>query len=274
MMAADGGGDLSGPQSDALQRLLSRMPAGRWPHVEIPPGWIDLVLELDDVLARIEPDYRLLQAAKRNGDLVYRAVTDGGTPYPFDERIRSAQFRARITCEVCGEAGQPRTRSRTVLCDLHWKPLTTGELLFALTAGGPADTFTDESDQTAVEYEAASAAADRARNALHFAAAEVAELLNICEEDVYSMFVRGEVAGADRDGLVVYPRWQFTEAGALLPGLPLVLKSARDIDSGTFQAVMETADEDLNGLSPARWLAEGRSVGVVVELLRYLRRLP
>lgn len=266
-MRPDRGVGASEPESEALQRLRSRIPEGRWPQVAIPPGWTDLVLELDDVLARIDPGYRLLQAAKQSGELIYRAVPSNGEDDVFAGLIGSAKLRACGACEVCGDAGQPRTRSRTVLCDLHWNPLTTGELLFALKAGMPADAFTDDTDQAAVEREDASAAADRARDAMHLAARDVAALLHTSEAEVYAMFLRGEVAGADRDGLVVYPRWQFTDAGALLPGLSDVLVSARDIDPGTLQAVMETVDEDLGGLTPARWLADGRSVSEVVERL-------
>lgn len=68
------------------------------------------------------------------------------------------------------------------------------------------------------------------------------------------------------------PSWQFAD-GTPLPGLPQVVPaipagaSALDVS-----ALMTTAQDELGGRTPARWLAEGRDPAPVAELLADLDR--
>ncbi len=260
-------GDDEGIPSLELQNpLLARIPAGWWPRVEAPRGWLAVLNQLDADLASIDPQYELRRAARVDNELIYVTETaiGGGA---FAARITQAQAALRTVCEFCGRAGVPRTRSRTVLCDQHWRPLTPAEKAFALSADIPEAWFTEESEIANRAYLTRCEAADRRVSAAHLSERDIAELLNVGVNRVHEMFEHELLAGADRNGRVVYPTWQLTDDGSLLPGLAAVLHAADDIDARSLQALMENAEEELEGLSPAEWLASGRSVEPVLALL-------
>ncbi|MFJ4036923.1 hypothetical protein ACIPVB_02465 [Microbacterium sp. NPDC090007] len=221
---------------------------------------------LDADLAVIDPEYQLRRAARVDNELIYLTRTGGGGAR-FARRIRRAREEVRTVCGVCGRPGIPRTRSRTVLCDLHWHPLTAVEKAFALSADIPEAWFTDEAEIKNDAYVARSAADQRKESANHLSERDMADLLGVTVQRVHEMFEQELLAGANHDGRVVYPRWQVMEGGRLLPHLPVVLRAADGIEARTLQAIMENVDEDLEGATPAQWLAHGGCVEPVLQTL-------
>ncbi len=251
---------------ELLSPLLKRICSGWWPHVEAPEGWWEVLNRLDTDLAAIDPEYQLRRAARIDNELIYLTRTTGGGSR-FARRVRRAKEEVRTVCGRCGRPGIPRTRSRTVLCDLHWHPLTPGEKAFALSADIPEAWFTEAAEAKNDASLARSAAAQRRESANYSSERHIAGLLSVTVERVHEMFEQELLAGANHDGRVVYPRWQVMEGGHLLPHLPAVLRAADGIEARTLQAIMENVDEDLDGATPAQWLAKGGQVEAVLQTL-------
>ncbi len=254
------------PSPELLRPLRARIPSGWWPHIEAPRGWWKVLHQLDADLAVIDPQYELRRVARVDNGLLYLTSTSCREPV-FARRIGRAMYVVRAVCEVCGRRGKPRTRSRTVLCELHWHPTSAAERAFALSAGIPEAWFSEEAEIANLAYVAACEAADRKDAAAHLTERDVAGVLDVTVQRVREMFEQGLLAGANHNGRVVYPRWQVTPDGRLLPHLPAVLEAADDIDARSLQAIMENPDEVLAGVSPGQWLAQGRSVWPVLQSL-------
>jgi hypothetical protein len=61
--------DADAEVADAFTRILLRV-AGDWPRwIRCGPGWYQLILELDEELAAVEPDYVLMQVGEKDGRL-------------------------------------------------------------------------------------------------------------------------------------------------------------------------------------------------------------
>jgi hypothetical protein len=248
-----------------VQRVADRIVTGWWPYLRIGRGWWELVAALDARLSQVDPEYRVTQIRAANGVLQYD-VSEGADD-EFLRLVTDAETRSAGICEQCGRSGTRHVvrGGRVVACDEHWNPLTEAEVAFAVAGGIPSTAFNDEewTDR------ATSAAASRVLNAdidqTHLSAGVVAELLLIEVADVHELFRRGELAAAERQGLVVYPEWQFTSDGSVLPGLRQVLlalpTSYHPLDIRT---VMTAPAEELGGHSPREWLRGGGNVQDVV----------
>lgn len=111
------------------------------PGCGIGKGWLHLVVELDEILAQIDPDYQIHQIKEKFGGLRFYAYPSfkSGSHWDQDQKkhviddielfIRTEAFYAQInkyengstsTCEVCGEFGKlnkgPWIRCR---CEKH-----------------------------------------------------------------------------------------------------------------------------------------------------------
>lgn len=206
-----------------LDPLRTRIPAGWRPHLKVPRGWWQVLHLLDADLATIDPRYELRRAARVDNTLVYLTSTTTEQP-AFARRIGRAQAAERAVCTVCGQPGEPRTRSHTVQCELHWHPLTAAERAFALGANIPAAWFGDDAEAANEAYIAACEAKDRKDAAAHLTEREMADVLNVTVQRVHEMFEPDLLAGADREGRIVYPRWQLAHDGRLLRHLAAVLE--------------------------------------------------
>lgn len=96
-------------QDAALQRIINRF-APDWPPVlDVPPGWHQLLLELDRTLALLAPDYAVQQVKSKYGSLRFHAIPSAD-PYDyneeFQEAIRASERRSIETCELCGAPAQ------------------------------------------------------------------------------------------------------------------------------------------------------------------------
>lgn len=95
----------AGEHADGLRRILARIPEnwGRW--ISCAAGWYPLVIELDQKLAEISPDYELHQVKEKFGTLRYyigfpqldpQCCIDMEATRPFDGPIDPRWLRARV----------------------------------------------------------------------------------------------------------------------------------------------------------------------------------
>lgn len=102
-----------------------RLKTKGWYGCIAPDGWKDIVLEADEMLAYIDPDYEIHQIKEKFGTLRYYF----GSKYGFDSiegKIMyaissSAETKSSGTCEICGKWGELDTSKYYVrtLCDEH-----------------------------------------------------------------------------------------------------------------------------------------------------------
>ena len=87
------------------ERFVSRFASGWTPLIDVGPGWYQLLVDLDEDLARIAPGYVVQQVKSKFGTLT---VHDNPSPDPYDyvdqfrETIEAAEWRSIEICEDCG----------------------------------------------------------------------------------------------------------------------------------------------------------------------------
>lgn len=154
-------------------------------------------------------------------------------------------------------------------------PLTAGEREFLLSHAGMSEEDLSEQGRAATRLELA-----RDRLALDAAAlegalstSEVAALLGRAEANVRRSRLSGDLYApnpGDPAGLR-FPRWQFTSAGGVVPGLRRIIPAfQRDTHPLVVARFMTRPHEDLDGMSPAEWLAGDGPVEPVVDLVEDL----
>ena len=98
---------------DRIEKVTARIPLAWGRYLSCEKGWYQLIVDLDDALAAIDPDYELHQCKQKFGGLRYYAEPSEG----LDDEKR-AQFRTLIDkaeeksftiCEDCGEPGTTST---------------------------------------------------------------------------------------------------------------------------------------------------------------------
>lgn len=154
-------------------------------------------------------------------------------------------------------------------------PLTAGEREFLLTHAGMSEEDLGEQGRVATRLALA-----RDRFALDAAALEgalstsaVAALLGRAEANVRRSRLSGDLYApnpGDPSGLR-FPRWQFTSAGGVVPGLRRIIPAfPRDTHPLAVARFMTQPHEDLDGMSPVEWLAGDGPVDPVVALVEDL----
>ncbi len=99
--------DDAGEYTEALERLLRRIPDGWGRWISCDAGWFPLVVELDAAMAEVLPTYVLHQVKEKFGSLRYYFAM-GDLPYDdpvrqrLDALVREAEQRSERTCELCG----------------------------------------------------------------------------------------------------------------------------------------------------------------------------
>jgi hypothetical protein len=112
---------------ERMKPILDRIPPawGKW----LPePGWDDLLLEVNEGLAVLDPDYQICQAKEKFGGLRYY-ITCSDDLYKLEGNdvrdamyriIGEAEERSFTICEYCGRPGTTRSGSWIkTLCDEH-----------------------------------------------------------------------------------------------------------------------------------------------------------
>jgi hypothetical protein len=108
-------------KTDPLGRIKSR---ARYPGMVSPPtGWTQLIIQLDEALAEIVPDYQILQVKEKFGGLrYYVGPIEHDNFEQVHNLIRDAERESYLICEVCGAPGKERdTAWIRTLCDEHAK---------------------------------------------------------------------------------------------------------------------------------------------------------
>lgn len=252
-----------------LEQIRRRILPGRWNRLEVRQGWWPLLVRLDRRLAAVDDVYALVEVSARDGVLRYGAVTDV-QDIEFDDAIWEAMSLASRTCEVCGRPGRRHPGGafgHITLCSDHSQPLTSGEIAM-LDADGIPRTASAPGHHQAGARVAASNAFFEMIAGTHLDEDEVAFRLGISIDDVREIFARGDLAGANRDHRVVYPRWQFDTDDAVLPGLQRVLRAVPERwDAVALRGIMLRPSEDLHGDSPRDWLLKGLPVAAITAYL-------
>ncbi|GAA4676635.1 hypothetical protein [Gordonia humi] len=89
-----------------LAPILRRIPPEWGRNIEIGPGWHSILVDLDKVLAEVDPDYVVHQIKEEGGDLDFRF--DSGHTDRYQQMralVRAAEQRASHLCEECGKTG-------------------------------------------------------------------------------------------------------------------------------------------------------------------------
>ncbi len=103
----------AGEHADALRGMLARIPDGWGRWISCSRGWYPLLVELDEQLRALLPNYVIHQVKEKFGGLRY--YWDPGEEVDDDlerrvelakQLVDSAEKRAGVTCELCGAAGQ------------------------------------------------------------------------------------------------------------------------------------------------------------------------
>jgi hypothetical protein len=114
----------AGEHAEALTGILLRIPErwGRW--ISCSRGWYPLLVELDEQLRALLPDYVIHQVKEKFGGLRYYWESGEGVQDPDDrkaaeriadlerrmelarELVNTAEKRAAVTCELCGAPGR------------------------------------------------------------------------------------------------------------------------------------------------------------------------
>ncbi len=103
----------AGEHAEALSGMLLRIPEawGRW--ISCGRGWYPLLVELDEQLRALLPNYVIHQVKEKFGGLRYYWESGEDLHDDLERRvelanklIHTAEARAAVTCELCGAAGR------------------------------------------------------------------------------------------------------------------------------------------------------------------------
>lgn len=150
--------------------------------------------------------------------------------------------------------------------------LTAGEQEFLITyAGATRGDFTVEAENlTRMEITKRQVAAARQAWSTAWTTSEVAGSLGRAPSNVRRSLSTGNLysvgsAATNRERL--FPQWQFSGDGRILPGLRQVVEALpADYHPLDIEDFMVGAHERLRGRSPVSWLADGGDVETVVEI--------
>ncbi|KAA1432696.1 hypothetical protein [Mycolicibacter arupensis] len=106
--------------SDELLPIRARC-ADNCIGMDVPTGWMPLMLELDAALAEVAPALRYIQIKQKFAEL--RVYVTATTDDRVHDLIHDAERRSRTICEECGSVGKSRRRAQSgwyrALCDDH-----------------------------------------------------------------------------------------------------------------------------------------------------------
>ena len=107
--------------SDYCTELSQR----RGGYISAPDGWLELVKECDELLAHLDPDYRIIQIKEKFGGLRYYFATELPNPTRLIMQIVASDFgrRSMLYCQECGEPGKTAEIRNWyyTLCNDHFK---------------------------------------------------------------------------------------------------------------------------------------------------------
>jgi hypothetical protein len=91
-------------------QIQERIDAGRNCGSWIGNGWMDLVVQLDEQVAQLDPDYVIDQVKEKFGGLRYYISISEGVDQETCEKIWSiiheVEDKSFDTCDMCGQPGK------------------------------------------------------------------------------------------------------------------------------------------------------------------------
>lgn len=89
-----------------LRAIMMRIPDGWGRWIGCSRGWYPIIIELDQQLAAIDPDYELHQVKEKYAGLrVYYSTQVEGAREQMEQLVDAAEERCESTCELCGGPG-------------------------------------------------------------------------------------------------------------------------------------------------------------------------
>lgn len=100
----------AGEHAEALRRILARIPDGWGRWISCGRGWYSLIVELDERLRALFPNYAVHQVKEKFGGLRYywdaEDLRDPERMELAESFVCTAESRAAVTCELCGAPGR------------------------------------------------------------------------------------------------------------------------------------------------------------------------
>ena len=91
------------------EQIQKRVDAGMGCGSGIGEGWMELVVQLDQQVAQLDPDYVIDQVKEKFGGLRYYVTLSEGLDKDIRESIydiiHEAESKSYTICEVCGQPG-------------------------------------------------------------------------------------------------------------------------------------------------------------------------
>ena len=88
------------------KQIQDRVEAGMGCGSSIGIGWLPMVVELDESLAKIDPDYKIDQIKEKFGGLRFYISSDANRMREMYDLIDIAEGKSFETCEMCGAAAE------------------------------------------------------------------------------------------------------------------------------------------------------------------------
>ena len=106
----DGNG---GSEKTFPPNIQKRIDAGLNCWSSIGKGWLQIILDLDEELSKLDPNYTIDQIKEKFGTLRFYASGFDGVDYNLvSKAIELAETRSSRTCDICGKPGK--------LCGKGW----------------------------------------------------------------------------------------------------------------------------------------------------------
>lgn len=78
-----------------------------WVHIDCFPGWSGLILDCDAELAKVDPNYKVLQIKQKFGKLrYYFKPSKESLLLKMNRIVTKAETVSGNICEICGARGQ------------------------------------------------------------------------------------------------------------------------------------------------------------------------
>lgn len=103
-----------------IQPIKDRMTG--YKGLDIGPGWLPLVVRLNEQMAKVDPDYRVMQVKEKFGALRYYYFgSDDLLHERLSRLVDDAEKKSVTICERCGKEGKLRMAHHWwfTMCDEH-----------------------------------------------------------------------------------------------------------------------------------------------------------
>ncbi len=114
----------AGEYTDGLVAIMMRIPDGWGRWISCDRGWYRIIIDVDQQLAKLDPNYAVHQVKEKFGGLRYyfaaTSAVDEETWEKMQQIVRKAEKLADKTCECCGSTEKVKLRDNgwwKTMCD-------------------------------------------------------------------------------------------------------------------------------------------------------------